>query len=140
MTVEPTTSAIPAKEQEERFQQIVLVVDDSAFDRKMFGAVLEEELYDLIFSNGCIEALAVLQTTLPDLILLDMDMPEIDGLQTLQRLKASLRLASIPVMMVTGHSERAVVLRCLQAGAIDFTVKPLDRDSFLIKVKKILAA
>ncbi len=128
----------PAMEQDERFQQIVLVVDDSEFDRKVFGAVLEEELYDLVLSNGCLEALAVLERTLPDLILLDMDMPEIDGLQTLQRLKANIRLASIPVMMVTGHSERDVVLRCLKAGAIDFTVKPLDRVSFLAKVRKIL--
>ncbi len=128
----------PAMELDERFQQIVLVVDDSEFDRKVFGAVLEEELYDLVLSNGCLEALAVLERTLPDLILLDMDMPEIDGLQTLQRLKADLRLAGIPVMMVTGHSERDVVLRCLKAGAIDFTVKPLDRVSFLAKVRKIL--
>lgn len=130
----------PAVGLDERFQQIVLVVDDSAFDRKVFGTVLADELYDLILSNGCMEALAVLEKTLPDLILLDMDMPEIDGIQTLQRLKADLRLAGIPVMMVTGHSERDVVLRCLKAGAIDFTVKPLDRASFLTKVKKILDA
>lgn len=130
----------PAVGLDERFQQIVLVVDDSEFDRKVFGAVLADELYDLILSNGCMEALAVLEKTLPDLILLDMDMPEIDGIQTLQRLKADLRLAGIPVMMVTGHSERDVVLRCLKAGAIDFTVKPLDRASFLTKVKKILDA
>lgn len=138
MNTEHPVHPHPAMEQDERFQPIVLVVDDSEFDRKVFGAVLEEELYDLVLSNGCVEALAVLEMTLPDLILLDMDMPEIDGLQTLQRLKANSRLASIPVMMVTGHSERDVVLRCLKAGAIDFTVKPLDRDSFLTKVRRIL--
>jgi len=127
-------------EADERFQSIVLVVDDSEFDRRVFARVLDEELYDLMFSNSCIEAMSILETTCPDLILLDMDMPQIDGLETLRRLKANLRFASIPVMMVTGHSERNVVVHCLQAGAIDFTVKPLDRESFLIKVARILNA
>lgn len=123
---------------EERFQPIVLVVDDSEFDRKMVGKLLEEELCELVYASGGADALAVLLNTRPDLILLDMDMPGINGLETLGRLKNSPDLASIPVVMITGHSERDVVVRCLKAGAVDFAVKPLNRENLLKKIAKFL--
>jgi CheY-like chemotaxis protein len=122
----------------DHFQPIVLVVDDNELERKLVGKVLDEELCELIFAKSGTEALALLRKVRPDLILLDVDMPDIDGLETLRRLKQSPHLSSIPVVMVTGHSEKDMVVRCLRAGAIDFAVKPLERVNLLKKVRRYL--
>lgn len=131
--------ATTLSEMAERFQPVVLIVDDNAFERKLVGQLLEEALYDLVFAESGSEALAVMCDVRPDLILLDMDMPGINGLETLDRLKVNPDLCSIPVMMITGHSGKDVVVKCLKAGAVDFSVKPLDREGFLRKVAKVLA-
>jgi CheY-like chemotaxis protein len=122
----------------DRYQPIVLVVDDNELERKLVGKVLDEELCELVFANSGADALALLRKLRPDLILLDVDMPDIDGLQTLCRLKQSPHLASIPVVMVTGHSEKEMVVKCLQAGAADFAVKPLERLNLLKKIRRFL--
>jgi CheY-like chemotaxis protein len=72
------------------------------------------------------------------MILLDVDTPDIDGLETLRRHKQSPHLAGIPVVMVTGHSEKEVVVKCLEAGAADFAVKPLERLNLLKKVRRYM--
>ena len=122
----------------DRFQPIVLIVDDNELERKLVGKVLSEELCELVYAKSGAEALALLRKVRPDLILLDVDMPEIDGLETLRRLKQSPHLASIPVVMVTGHSEKEMVVKCLKAGAADFAVKPLERLNLLKKVRRYL--
>jgi len=115
---------------------IVLEVDDNAFDRKVVKQLLACEYYDLIFAASSAEALGILRKKRPDLILMDVNMPEINGLETLHRLKAMPRFANIPVMMLTGQRDKDVVLDCLRKGAIDFVIKPLDPDIFLKKVTK----
>jgi CheY-like chemotaxis protein len=119
---------------------MVMVVDDDAFERKLVDKLMERELYEVIFASSGNQALGMLRKERPDLILMDMDMPEVNGLDTLRRLKATPAYASIPVMMVTSHSEREVVVDCLRAGAVDFVIKPLDREVFLGKVARFLAA
>jgi CheY-like chemotaxis protein len=122
----------------ERFQPIVLIVDDNELERKLVGKALDEELCELIFANSGAEALGLMRKVRPDLILLDVDMPDINGLETLCLMKQSPQLAGIPVVMVTGHSEKGMVVKCLQAGAADFAVKPLDRAKLLSKVRRYL--
>jgi CheY-like chemotaxis protein len=122
----------------DRFQPIVLIVDDNELERKLLGKVLDESLCELLFAESGAEALALLRKVRPDLILLDVDMPDIDGLETLRRLKQSPQLSTIPVVMVTGHSEKEMVVKCLQAGAVDFAVKPLERVNLLKKIRRYL--
>jgi CheY-like chemotaxis protein len=122
----------------DHFQPIVLVVDDLELERKFMAKVLEEELCELVFAKSGGEAMALLRKVRPDLILLDVDMPEIDGLETLRRLKQSPHLADIPVVMVTGHREKEMVVKFLNAGAADYAVKPLERLSLLKKVRRYL--
>lgn len=117
---------------------LVLVVDDDEFERKLAGEMLRAVPYDLIFAASGAEALSLVCKTRPDLILMDMVMPAINGLETLRSLKAS-RFADIPVVMITGQSEKDVVMDCLKAGAADFLVKPLDREVLLKKVDRFLA-
>jgi CheY-like chemotaxis protein len=122
----------------DRAQPLVLIVDDSAFERKLAAKVLGEAWCDMVFAESGAEALALLNTVRPDLILLDIDMPDIDGLETLRCLKRSPYLVSIPVVMVTGHNEREIVVQCLRAGAVDYAIKPLERATLLKKVRRYL--
>lgn len=122
----------------DHFRPLVLVVDDDEFERQFAGELLSAAPYDLLFASNGAEALNLMREKRPDLILMDMVMPEINGLETLRRLQATQRFADIPVMMITGHSEKDLVVECLKAGAVDFLVKPLDREVLLRKVERFL--
>jgi CheY-like chemotaxis protein len=125
-----------AAERSRNFQPLVLVVDDSEFERKLIGKLLDETFYELAFATSGIEALGMLRQNRPDLILMDLDMPVHNGLDILRKLKASPQFADIPVMMVTGQSGKGIVVDCLQAGAVDFVVKPLEREAFVKKLER----
>ncbi|MDD5028347.1 MAG: response regulator [Rhodoferax sp.] len=137
----PHLAAAPARSaMAERFQPVLLVVDDHAFEQKLVEKLMEEELYELVFADSGAQALNILRKRQPDLILMDLDMPGMNGLETLRRIKATPQWATIAVMMVTGQSGKEMVVDCLNAGAVDFVVKPLDRETFLKKVARLLAA
>jgi CheY-like chemotaxis protein len=116
----------------------VLVVDDDEFQRKIVGKLLEENNYRLIFAANGIQALGVLRKTQPDIILMDVMMPDMDGMEVTRRLKAVGQFAKTPVIMITGNSEQKVVIECMKAGAIDFVVKPFDRDTLIAKITRAL--
>jgi DNA-binding response OmpR family regulator len=82
--------------------------------------------------------LAVLRKRRPDLVLMDYALPDIDGVEATRRLKGVAQFAEIPVVMITGNSEKAVVVNSLKAGAVDFIVKPLDKDRLLAKIRGLL--
>jgi CheY-like chemotaxis protein len=120
------------------FKPLILVVDDDEFERKLHGELLSAAPYDLLFAASGAEALSLVRKKRPDVILMDVVMPEINGLEALRSLKASSQFADIPVVMITGQSEKEVVLDCLKAGAVDFVVKPLDREVLLKKMARFL--
>jgi len=122
----------------ERLQPVVLVVEDDEFQHKMLKQVLEGMNIDLVFATSCTEALATLRKRRPDLILMDVGLPDIDGVETTRRLKSVEQFAKIPVIMITGRSEKAVVVESLKAGASDFAVKPFDKDVLIAKVRHFL--
>ena len=124
----------------DRIQPAVLVVDDDEFQRKIIGKLLEAENYHLIFCGDGFEALSVLRKTRPDLILMDVMMPNMDGMETTRRLKAISQFAKTPVIMVTGKSEGGVVKDSLKAGATDFVVKPFERATLIAKIARALNA
>ena len=94
---------------------------------RLVSVALAQEGYDLDTTLSGTGALKLAQKRRPDLILLDVNLPDMSGIEVLQRLKASPQCSGIPVVMLTGNSERQVVLDCMQAGAISFVVKPVDR-------------
>lgn len=122
----------------ERIQPTVLVVDDDEFQHKIVSKILENENYHLMFAAGGVEALSVLRKTRPDLILMDVMMPGMDGLEVMRQMQTVPRLAGIPVIMITGKGEKNTVTESLKAGATDFMVKPFARDTLLGKVAKVL--
>jgi CheY-like chemotaxis protein len=116
----------------------VLIVDDDEFQRKVTARILESEGYRIkVAANGS-EAISLLARMGADLVLLDFLMPDMSGLDVLARVKADQRLGSIPVIMITGNSERAVVLDSRRLGAADFLVKPFDRQTLLAKIARVL--
>lgn len=131
-------SARILKAMAEKVPPVILIVDDDPLQQKMLGRVLHQENYDLLFASSGTEALGLLQKQRPDLILMDVMMPDIDGIETTRRLKSVERFADVPVIMVTGNSEKALVAKCLKIGAADFIVKPYDRETLLEKVHKFL--
>jgi CheY-like chemotaxis protein len=124
----------------ERIRPTVLVVDDDEFQRKIIGQILGAENYHLIFASDGFEALNLLRKTQPDVILMDVMMPNMDGMETTRRLKTTPHSAKTPVIMVTGKSEGKVVVDSLKAGAVDFVVKPFDRATLIAKITRVLGA
>lgn len=116
----------------------VLIVDDDMFQCKLLGTLLESDRYELAFAHSAAETFQALRVQRPDLILMDVVLPDLDGVEITRRLKVQLQYAAIPVVMITGHSDRQVLAESLRAGAVDFVVKPFDRKILCSKVAKYL--
>lgn len=122
----------------ERVPQTILVVDDDLFQRKLVSDLLVTSSWRLVFAAGGVEALNILRKMQPDIILMDIMMPELDGIETTRLLKTMPQLVYVPVIMMTGKSEGAAVRESMKAGATDFVVKPLDRETLLAKLAHAL--
>jgi class 3 adenylate cyclase/signal transduction histidine kinase len=105
----------------------ILVVDDNASNRGLLLRRLEREGHQAIEARSGRQALEILDTEEVDLILLDLMMPDMNGLQVLERLKTEERLRDIPVIMISGLRETSSVIRCIEAGAEDYLSKPFDQ-------------
>jgi PleD family two-component response regulator len=110
-----------------RTRRVVLVVDDDEFQRNLMVRMLSDANVDVVRAASGMEALAAVNRRRPDLILMDIGLPGIDGLEVTRRLKAVEHLASIPIVMITGESGKNIVVDSLKAGASDFVVKPYNR-------------
>ena len=117
---------------------MILIVDDDDFESKIVSTLLAAENYRLVFASGGVEALNVLRKMQPDLILMDIMMPDLDGIETTRRLKTMPHYVHVPVIMLTGNSEAAAVRDSIKAGAADFIIKPYDRDTLLGKITHAL--
>ena len=104
----------------------ILIVDDDALNRRLLTKSLENDGHRTTqFDNG-FAALAAIGEDPPDLVLLDIEMPGLDGIEVLERLKADAELRHVPVIMISGVDDNASVVRCIEAGAEDFLPKPFD--------------
>ncbi|MEP6994208.1 MAG: sigma-54 dependent transcriptional regulator, partial [Acidobacteriota bacterium] len=117
--------------------QRVLVVDDEAAIRDTLRMVLEYEGYEVAAAPDGRAALAELDSAPADAVLLDIKMPGMDGLETLDRIVA--RGNAPPVLMISGHGDIATAVECTRRGAADFLEKPLQRERVLVSVKNALS-
>lgn len=131
-------SARQLKAMAERIRPVILVVDDDPFQHKLLGQILEHENLELVYAESGAGALGVLRRRRPDLILMDVRMPDIDGIEVTRRLKAAAPFAGIPIVMITGQGEKNTVVESQKAGAVDFVVKPFNRDTLIAKMHKYL--
>jgi CheY-like chemotaxis protein len=126
------------KDAAQKIPQTILVVDDDKFSQNLSKAALAEENYIVIEADSGYQALKILSKQRPDLILMDMNMPDLDGLETTRRIKALEQLATIPIIMLTGNQAKADVINCLKAGVSDYIVKPVSHGTLLDKIHKLL--
>lgn len=118
-------------------KKMIVAVDDSGIILKRLTKVLGED-YDLhAFSVGK-RALQFLKDRTPDLIILDIDMPEINGYEMLKMLKEREHLQSVPVIFLTSNSDRNSVMRAVAGGADDYVVKPIDEEILMDKIHAAL--
>jgi len=115
---------------------VVLIVDDEEGIRESLTAILEDEGYDTITAGSGEDALRVLKDTGVDLVLLDIWLPKMDGLQTLKEIKAQKR--EIPVIMISGHGNIEVAVKATRMGAYDFLEKPLSLERVLLSSKRAM--
>ncbi|MBR9865475.1 MAG: response regulator [Oceanospirillales bacterium] len=115
----------------------VLLVDDDEFYREALAAMFEDTNLKIEGVGSGKQALEYLQGEKPDLILLDYQMPGLNGLDLLQLIKKDSLLRDIPVIMLTGYSSREIVGNSIITGATDFIVKPSDRAVMISKIEKI---
>jgi two-component system nitrogen regulation response regulator NtrX len=114
----------------------ILVVDDEKDIRISLTGILEDEGYQVVTAASGVEALEKLREELPDLVLLDIWMPGMDGLATLEKIKSL--LPQITVIMISGHGTIETAVRATKLGAFDFIEKPLSLDKVLIAVTNAL--
>lgn len=115
----------------------IVAVDDSGIVLKMLTKLLGEE-YDLHAFSGGNRALQFLKSRTPDLIILDIDMPEINGYEMLKVIKEKEHLKNVPVIFLTSNNDKNHVVRAVAGGAKDYVVKPIDEEILMDKVHAAL--
>lgn len=116
----------------------ILVVDDNELNVKLLEAKLSCEYYDVIRAFSGPEALAMADAEPPDLVLLDVMMPRMDGFEVCRRLKANPRTADVPVVMVTALSDVVHRVQGLEAGADDFLTKPVNDVALFARLRSLV--
>ena len=114
----------------------ILVVDDEDNIRTSLAGVLEDEGFRPLFANDGVTALDVIRKELPDLVLLDIWMPRMDGIEALQRMKDL--HPSLLVIMMSGHGTIETAVKSTKMGAYDFIEKPLSLEKLLVTIRNAL--
>lgn len=122
----------------ENIRPTILIIDDDSFQHRLLAMAFAEADLQLQFAISVPEAFAILQKQRVDLVLMDINMPGISGIEATRRIKSEDRFSDIPVVMVTGDSHKEQVVESLKAGAADFVVKPFDKEALQEKVYKLL--
>ena len=115
----------------------ILVVEDVEFNRDLIVQLLEDEYEILTATNGA-EGIEVAERERPDLILMDLSLPVMDGWEATRRIKAQVALQGIPIIALSAHAMKGDEDRARQSGCDDYLSKPLDEDLLFQKLAKFL--
>jgi DNA-binding response OmpR family regulator len=116
----------------------ILVADDNPTNRDILQARLEANGYEVLHAGDGEQALSVTRERRPDLILLDIMMPKLDGIEVCRRVKADAALPFTPIILVTAKAETGDVVEGLDAGADEYLTKPIDQKALVARVKALL--
>jgi len=115
----------------------ILIVDDAEFLRLRISKMLAVDGYEVIEAENGLKAIEAYKNGRPDLVLMDVTMPEMDGLTALKHIRAFDSKAK--VIMLTALGQESLVLEAVKSGARDFVVKPFERERVMSAIQKILA-
>jgi len=118
--------------------QRILVVDDEVHARRLMTTMLGRHGYASNAASSGIEALSIAKQSCPDLIFLDVLMPEMDGFETCRRLRQDPQSQHVPIVMVTALTDQASKVRGLEVGANDFITKPFNSTELMVRAKNLL--
>ncbi len=116
----------------------ILLVEDNEMNRDMLSRRLERKGYQLVIAVDGGEGLALARSEAPDLILMDMSLPGVDGWEATRRLKAAPETQRIPVIALTAHAMRGDQEKAFEAGCDDYDTKPVDLPRLLGKIEALL--
>jgi len=136
LKAEDQTAAQPMAVKKADSEKIILAVDDTAIALSMLKKNLEGSPYKLVCINSGREAMLFLKKHQPDLFILDIEMPKMDGYELAEQIRKSGNTA--PIIFLTGNATRRNVMRAIEAGASDFIVKPIDNRFFAYKIRRVL--
>jgi len=116
----------------------VLIIEDNEMNRDMLSRRLLRKGYDVVMAVDGEEGVAMAGSEAPDIILMDMDLPKVDGWEATRRIKASDVLKGIPVIALTAHAMTGDLDRAIGAGCDDYDTKPIELPRLLEKIEKLL--
>jgi response regulator RpfG family c-di-GMP phosphodiesterase len=118
----------------------ILVVDDSSTSNLLCKSLLEEQDYKVITAENGYEAIKMVYNHMPDAILLDIMMPDIDGYTVLARIKSEKETEHIPVIIISAKDDQKSIKMAFALGADDFVSKPLGKNKLVDSVKKLFVS
>lgn len=116
----------------------ILVVDDDRTTRKLLGLYLKSKGYDVAFAENGLDAMQKLGTESVNLVMTDMNMPYMDGIELTRHIKGDIELKHLPILMVTTEADDEERKRALDAGANGYLIKPVTADMVSSNIKQIL--
>src|SRR5690606_20602058 len=134
----PETPEAQAESQQQRHVPLVMVVDDSLTMRKVTGRVLERHNFDVVVARDGIEALEQLEERVPDLMLLDIEMPRMDGYELATAMRADARYKGVPIVMITSRSGDKHRQRAFEIGVQRYLGKPYQELDLMRNVYDLL--
>lgn len=117
-------------------RKCILAVDDTAIILTRISSTLRDD-YEVVTINSGVRALKYLEQEKPDLILLDIQMPQKDGIETLREMRAMPDRADIPVIMLTGVEDKGTVLESAKLGIRDYILKPFHSEELLKRIRRV---
>jgi CheY-like chemotaxis protein len=137
--IEPALATTrPLAQAMRKLRPMVMVVEDDEFARQVVQRSLNADRWQVTLARDGADALAKLRRMRPDVILMDVRLPGMDGVELTRRLKATPHLATIPIVMMTGDARRETLISSMEAGAAAFVVKPVTRAALEAKLEKLI--
>ncbi len=116
----------------------ILIVEDNELNRDMLTRRLERRGYEMLSAADGVQGVEVARSALPDLILMDMSLPVMDGWEATKRLKSAPETAAIPIVALTAHAMNGDRERALEAGCDDYDTKPVEFQRLVLKIEALL--
>jgi len=116
----------------------ILIIDDDAGVRALLAAVFSEAKYEVLEAQDGVQGLAAAKLNAPDAVVLDVDMPGLNGYEVCQGLRADPATHTVPILMLTGTTDLNGAINCMSSGADDHITKPFDIDEVAARVQALL--